>query len=93
MTAKIPIGVGWFGTPVEIGARPTRVPLVGRDALLGDGHDDVHRPLRDRLLVLSRPLLPFDFLPRQGRGSQLATAVLVAWTIEKIVALGGGWRG
>jgi hypothetical protein len=32
-------------------------------------------------------------MPRQDRGSQLATAVLVAWTIEKIVALGGGWHG
>jgi hypothetical protein len=49
--------------------------------------------LRDRLLVLGRPRLPFGFMPRHVRDAQLATTGLVAWTIEKIVAFGGGWHG
>jgi hypothetical protein len=49
--------------------------------------------LRDRLLVLGCPHMPFGFMPRHGHRAQLATAALVAWTIENIVTLGGGRHG
>jgi hypothetical protein len=92
MTVKIPIGVGWSGIPVETGDDGGTIG-VDCDPLLGDGHDNVHRPVQDRLLVFSRRHLPFGFMPRNGCGVQLATAALVAWAIEKFVALGGGWHG